>query len=193
MHSLLNQAADGELPEWARAGEARRAHVARVSELMGQWADELGLGSHERGRWRAAGLLHDALRDADPELLRMVVPEDMADLPAKLLHGPAAAERLRRDGVDDDLFLRAIGYHTLGHPTFDRLGRALYLADYLEPGREDMPAGTDALRSRCPGEMDEVIRVVAARRIGRLLEGGKPLRQETVAFWNGVAGNGAKS
>lgn len=191
MHPILNGAAEGELPDWARAGEERRAHVERVSELMGRWADELGLGSHERARWRAAGLLHDALRDADPELLRMVVPEDMTSLPAKLLHGPAAAERLRRDGVDDDLFLRAIAYHTLGHPAFDRLGRALYLADYLEPGREDMPPGTDALRARCPEEMDDVIRDVACRRIGRLLESRKPLRPETVAFWNGVVNHGA--
>lgn len=191
MHDRIDAAAGGELPEWARAGEPRRAHVSRVSALMGEWADELGLGSHERARWRAAGLLHDALRDADPELLRMVVPEDMADLPAKLLHGPAAAERLRRDGLDDDLFLRAIAYHTLGHPAFDRLGRALYLADYLEPGRTGMPPGTDELRARCPGEMDEVIGEVAARRIGRLLEGKKPLRPETVAFWNGVVGRGA--
>lgn len=190
MHPVLTAAAEGELPEWARAGEHRRAHVGRVSELMGRWADALGLGSNERARWRAAGLLHDALRDADPELLRMVVPEDMSDLPAKLLHGPAAAERLRRDGIDDDLFLRAIAYHTLGHPALDRLGRALYLADYLEPGREDMPPGTDALRARCPAEMDHVIRDVAARRIGRLLESRKPLRPETVAFWNGVVRNG---
>ncbi|HUG38970.1 MAG TPA: HD domain-containing protein [Longimicrobiales bacterium] len=190
MHPLLNAAAEGELPGWARAGERRRAHVGRVSELMGRWADELGLGSHERARWRAAGLLHDAFRDADPELLRMGVSEDMAGLPAKLLHGPAAAERLRRDGVDDDLFLRAIAYHTLGHPAFDRLGRALYLADYLDPGREDMPAGTDALRARCPAEMDHVIRDVASVRIARLLESKKPLRAETVAFWNAVVGNG---
>lgn len=191
MHPILTAAAAGALPDWARVGEHRRAHVERVSELMGAWADALGLGSHERGRWRAAGLLHDALRDADPELLRMVVPEDMSALPAKLLHGPAAAERLRRDGVDDDLFLRAIAYHTLGHPAFDRLGRALYLADYLEPGRKDMPAGTDALRTRCPAEMDDVIREVAARRVGRLLDMKKPLRQETVAFWNGVVGHAA--
>ena len=191
MHPLLTAAADGQLPDWARAGDGRRAHVERVSNLMGRWADELGLGSHERARWRAAGLLHDALRDADPELLRMVVPTDMSTLPAKLLHGPAAAERLRREGVDDDLFLRAIAYHTLGHPAFDRLGRALYLADYLEPGREDMPAGTDALRLRCPAEMDEVLREVAWRRIARLLETRKPLRPETVAFWNGVVDHGA--
>lgn len=189
MHPILIAAAAGELPDWARAGEERRAHVERVSELMGQWADELGLGSHERARWRAAGLLHDAFRDADPELLRMGVPEDMRALPAKLLHGPGAAERLRGEGVDDDLFLRAIAYHTLGHPAFDRLGRALYLADYLEPGREDMPPGTGALRARCPGEMDEVLPDVAARRIARLIDMKKPLRPETVAFWNGVVGN----
>jgi HD superfamily phosphohydrolase YqeK len=191
MHPLLHAAAGGELPDWARAGEDRRAHVARVSELMGEWADALGLGSSERARWRAAGLLHDALRDADPELLRTTVPADLRTLPAKLLHGPAASERLRREGVDDGPFLRAIAFHTLGHPAFERLGRALYLADYLDPGREDMPDGTDALRARCPEEMDAVIPEVASLRIGTLLAGKKPLRSETVSFWNGVVGHDA--
>ena len=190
MHPLLRAAAEGELPEWSRAGEPRRGHVARVSALMGEWAAALGLGPQEEARWRAAGLLHDALRDEAPERLRSAVPEELRRLPDKLLHGPAVAERLRREGVEDEGLLRAVAYHTLGHPELDPLGRALYLADYLEPGREGMPPGTEALRSRCPGQMDEVIAEVAAVRIGRLLEGLKPLRPETVAFWNGVVDGG---
>ena len=39
--------------------------------------------------------------------------------------------------------------------------------------------------------MDDVIREVASRRVGRLLTEKKPLRAETVAFWNGVVGHGA--
>jgi len=190
MHALIAAAAEGELPEWARVSGERREHLARVAGLMGQWADELGLGSNERMRWQAAGWLHDALRDADHELLRGGVPAALHDLPAKLLHGPAAAERLEREGVTDEDLVRAVGFHTLGHPDFGRLGRALYLADYLEPGREHDDDHAAALRGRLPEAMDQVIREVAAERLGRFLARGLPLRPETVEFWNALAGNG---
>jgi 2-amino-4-hydroxy-6-hydroxymethyldihydropteridine diphosphokinase len=104
-----------------------------------------------------------------------------------MLHGPAAAERLRREGVDDELLRLAVAWHTIGHPGFDRLGRALYLADYLEPGRRHDPDRRAELRARMPGEMDDVLRDVACRRIARALRRGHPLLPETTAFWNALA------
>jgi len=181
-------AAAGRLPTWAVAGEARRAHIARVAALMDRWAEELGLPDAERRRWKAAAWLHDALRDAPAEELRGQVPAELRDLPAPLLHGPAAAERLREEGVRDEALLHAIAYHTLGHPALDRLGRALYLADFLEPGRTFDPLGGAVLRARLPAAMDEVLVEVAAARIAFLLDRRRTLRPETVAFWNTLIG-----
>ena len=38
----------------------------------------------------------------------------LANLPARVLHGPAAAVRLRAEGVDDEPFLLAVAFHTIG-------------------------------------------------------------------------------
>lgn len=182
--NLIAAAARGELPAWAEAGAARREHMARVAELLGTWAEALGLSEAERQEWRALGYLHDALRDADPEQLRGMVPPEYRELPGPLLHGPAAAELLS-DALSPAA-VRAVRFHTIGHPDLDRLGRAVYLADFLEPGRDFQEEWRASLVRRMPADMDQVLREVLAARIRYLLDGRKPIRPETAAFWTAL-------
>lgn len=184
--AIVRAAARGELPEWARASEKRRAHIGRVAALLGEWAQALGLSETERERWVAAGWLHDVLREADPDELRPLVPEAFRALPGKLLHGPAAAERLA--GEADAELLEAIRYHTLGSARFGRLGRALYLADFLEPGRRYEPEWTAALRARMPHDFDAVLREVVEARVRHVSESGSTLHPETRALYEQVQG-----
>jgi 2-amino-4-hydroxy-6-hydroxymethyldihydropteridine diphosphokinase len=151
---------------------------------MDDWAVRAGLDADDRTRWNAAAHLHDALREIDPESLRDALPSRYRSLPGPALHGPAAAEKLRAEGVDDTSLLNAIRWHTLGHPDLDALGRALYAADFLDPGRSFMTEWRAELRDRMPEELSEVTRQVVAARIRRLLDRGVPLLQPTVDFWN---------
>lgn len=171
-------------------GPRRREHIERVAGLLDSWAEELDLAAVERQRWRAVGYLHDALRDAVPTELRPLVPE--ADrMPGSLLHGLAAAARLRAEGVDDEELLAAVAFHTIGDPGFRRLGRALYAADFLEPGRTFLAERRAEIRARAPQEMDSVVRDVAGERIRDQVRRGLPLHPRTVAFWNAlVEGSG---
>ncbi len=182
--AVVERAAEGVLPSWAEARATRRAHMRRVAQLLAEWAAEAGLPADERVRWAAVGYLHDALRDADPEALRRLVPAELADLPAPILHGPAASERLRAEGVDDPDLLRSVTFHTLGHPEFGRLGRALYLADFLDPGRDFRNDWRARLRERLPADLDRTVREVAGARITHLVQRGMPIRPETLEFWN---------
>ncbi len=158
--------------------------MERVAELMERWAGRMGVDAVEVRRWRAAGLLHDVLRDAPPQELRPLLGPEEAKLPDGILHGPAAVIRLRDEGVRDEGFLLAIGYHTLGHPGFDLLGRMLFAADFLEPGRSWKREWRGELRGRMPEEYPEVVRTVAGARIQRLLADARPLEATTVGFWN---------
>src|SRR5690606_30619018 len=182
----IELASRGILPDWAVATAGRRAHMARVAELMDEWAGHLGLPAAERVRWRAAAWLHDALRDADPEGLRETLPERYRQLPDPVLHGPAVAVRLEAEGVDDPALLAAVAWHTLGSATLDRMGRALYLADFLEPGRSFAPVWRAALSARMPEAMDAILREVAAARLEHAVRAGRPLHPETVGFWNAL-------
>ena len=162
--------------------------MQRVAALLMEWGDGFGLDETERMRWAALGYLHDAVREDDPEPLRPRVPPAFSRLPGRLLHGPAAAERLRVEGVKDGEFLNAVAFHTLGHPGLGLMGRSLYAADFLEPGRDLLNEWRAELRGRMPGELDGVVREVLGARIHHLVELGSPLRPETVAFWNVLTG-----
>lgn len=177
------RASDGDLPAWAVAGDSRRSHMGRVSTLLGAWADQLELSSEDCVRWKAAGFLHDALRDAAPEALRRRLPPTLTDLPDPILHGPAAAEQLRIDGVMDGELLRAISWHTVGDRDFGLMGRALYCADFLEPGRSFLLEWREARRERMPSEVNAVTREIAGARIGNVVEREGTILPRTVAFW----------
>ena len=161
--------------------------MKRVAELMGAWAESRGEAPEDVRRWRAAGFLHDALRDEDHETLRRQVDERFAALPGKVLHGPAVAARLRDEGVTDAELLHAISYHTLGSAAFGHLGMALFAADFLEPGRRLIDGWRGKLRRRAGSDLENVVKEILAARIGYLVERGRPLRRETVEFWNRMA------
>lgn len=190
IHPLLERAAGGRLPEWARAGKGRRGHMERVSRLLRRWAGALGLTPYDTTRWAAVGYLHDVLREAPPEQLRPLVPPGFRDLPDSILHGPAAAVRLREEGVDDAELLHAVAFHTLGHPELRTLGRALYAADFLEPGRRLRPRWRSGLRKRVPEELDTVVVEILGARLIHLVGRHSPVRSETVGFWNALAARG---
>ena len=160
------------LPPWAVVTPERRAHIERVVQLETDWAHALHVAPAERERWLRAAWLHDALRDAPA-----------AD---ELAHGPMAADRAARDGETDPGVLDAVRYHSLGSARWDDVGRMLYLADYLEPGRGFDRAERAALAARVPGEQHAVLVEVVRRRITRALSAGWPLPRETVEFWNSL-------
>ncbi|MBK6488762.1 MAG: hypothetical protein IPF98_18375 [Gemmatimonadetes bacterium] len=172
------------LPHWAQVGEKRRAHIVRVTALLDRWSDALHLTSAERATWHDAGRLHDALRDAPLEQLRLAVPDP--SLPESVLHGPAVAQRLVEEGETRADLLDAIRWHTLGNPEWGAVGRALFMADYLEPGRPFSQADRAFLASHVPLDFDGVFRQVVRTRIEWTLREGKAIFPETVALWNRV-------
>ena len=163
------------LPSWAVVTPARRGHVERVAALIATWATAMKVPERERARWVSAAWLHDALRDA----------------PAanELAHGPLAAERAAQDGLTDQGVLDAVRYHSLGFAQWDDVGRMLYLADYLEPGRAFDQELRRSLAARVPEERDVILQQVAGRRIARVIEERWPLPRETVDFWNALIGS----
>ena len=173
------------LPPWACVSEKRRAHIARVTALLDEWARALHLDTTEARAWHDAGRLHDALRDAPEPQLRALAG-DPAGYTTEMLHGPAAAARLAQEGESRQELLDAIRYHTVGSSAWGRLGRALYMADYLEPGRKFSRADRAYLASQVPHDFDATFRQVLRARLEWSLREGMRLFPEAVALWNGV-------
>ncbi len=174
------------LPSWAVVSEERKAHIERVADLLRSWADALGIDAQEKARWLRAAYLHDALRDADPALLEELAP-DAWGVPT-LRHGPAAAAMAERHGEKDRGVLEAVRYHSVGYRKWDQVGRMLYLADYLDPGRHFRQAERQALADRVPRDPEDVLRQVVGERLLWAIQAGKPLITETIELWNSLAG-----
>jgi HD superfamily phosphohydrolase YqeK len=172
------------LPDWAQVSEKRRAHIARVTALLEAWAPQVARGADEARAMRDAGLLHDALRDAPEAELRALSGD--AHGPVDLLHGPAAATKLTQLGETRRELLDAVRWHTLGSAGWGRVGRALYMADFLEPGRKFAAADRAFLAGRVPTDFDGVFRQVVRLRLEWSLREGKELFPQAVTLWNAV-------
>jgi HD superfamily phosphohydrolase YqeK len=173
------------LPAWAVTTPHRRAHIRRVAALLAAWAKRLGVPDAERARWLRAAVLHDALKDAPAEIVAALATPKLG--PRKLWHGPAAARRAKQEGERDRGVLNAVRYHSVGYAGWDQVGRMLYLADYLEPGRRHADARRAAQTKRVGREPDAVLREIARERIVYGLSKNWLLLPETVAFWNALS------
>ena len=160
------------LPGWAKVGRARRAHIGRVADLLEEWADELDVTDTERARWLRAAWLHDALRDAR--------------LAEGTAHGAAAADRAAQEGEADQGVLDAVRYHSWGYAGWEDVGKMLYLADYLEPGRKGRGNTRARLAERVPRQRDRVLRKIVAYEIRSRVRAGRPVNPLTIGFWNAL-------
>ncbi len=173
------------LPAWAVVTAPRMAHMERVATLLEGWAEAIGMDEAERYAWRDAGRLHDALRDAPESLLREAAKDDRS--PVELLHGPAAANLLAAGGERRQPLLEAIRWHTIGRPDWDRIGKALFMADYLEPGRSFDTEQRAFLARQLPHDFEGVFRQVLRLKLEWSIRDGKPLMMPTVELWNRCA------
>jgi 2-amino-4-hydroxy-6-hydroxymethyldihydropteridine diphosphokinase len=173
------------MPEWACVTEKRLGHIERVTALLDEWAIRLSLDAGEARAWHDAGVFHDALRDAPESTLRTLAGSNPG-YAVEMLHGPAAAERLRQDGESRQELLDAIRFHTVGSGSWGRLGRALYMADYLEPGRKFSRADRAYLAAQVPNDFDATFRQVVRARLEWSLREGMRLYPEAVVLWNSV-------
>jgi HD superfamily phosphohydrolase YqeK len=172
------------LPTWACVGDKRLAHIERVTSLLRAWGAAMRLAPDEANAWLDAGAWHDSLRDAPDEELRRITGD--RDSPIGLLHGPAAAIRLEKDGEKRKDLLSAIRYHTVGSAEWGRTGKALYMADYLEPGRKFLHEDRFFLAGQVPHGFDEVFRQVVRFRLEWSIREGNRIFPETVALWNSL-------
>ncbi|AGT44298.1 bis(5'-nucleosyl)-tetraphosphatase (symmetrical) YqeK [Treponema pedis] len=124
--------------------ESRYAHSVRVAEYSSHLAS---LYKEENVMPELAyftGLSHDICKKCDDETLLKIVKEDGLGIDEvektrlNLLHGRAAAVILKTEfGVTDNSILKAVAFHTFGYEGIDALGKIVYIADKIEPGRPD--------------------------------------------------------
>lgn len=140
--------------------EQRYIHTLRVMETAIQLADRFGADPIKA---EIAAIFHDYAKFRDKEemadLIRQVevIPKDLLDYHHELWHAPVGAYLVEQEvGIRDAEVLEAIRYHTTGRVGMSVLEKVIYLADYIEPGRQ-FP-GVEEVRDLAKNNLDHAVR-----------------------------------
>ena len=139
----------------------RYEHTVGVEYTAAALAMRYGAGLYEA---RLAGLLHDCAKCISDEK-RIVICEkhhipisDVERRNPSLLHPKAGAYLAEKEyGVKDPDVLHAILYHTTGRPGMSLLEKIIFVADYIEPGRDRAP-GLQEIRVLAFTDLDGALR-----------------------------------
>lgn len=111
-------------------------------------------GTHkDKEKAKIAGLLHDCAKDYPADLKKRLckeyhIPIDMVmKKNLDLIHPFLGAEIAKREYlVEDEEILNAIRYHTTGRNQMTLLEKVVFIADYIEAGREEFEGLEEARR-----------------------------------------------
>lgn len=138
--------------------KTRWEHTLRVVETAVELSDRFGA---DREQARLAALLHDYCKFWPQEQMAEIIRErglsqDLLEYHVELWHAPVGAEVVREElGIEDEAVLDAIRYHTTGRPHMSLLDKVIFLADYIEPGRQ-FP-GVEEVREWARKDLDQAV------------------------------------
>lgn len=130
----------------SRLSRPRLEHSIRVEETALKLAERYELPVDLVSQ---AALFHDLCREMEPDLLLKlagnfgIVIDDIENTEPLLLHGAVAAILIQTEfGIVDSRIIEAVNCHITGAPGISGIARLIFVADFIEPGREFPEAET---------------------------------------------------
>ncbi|GAF39655.1 hydrolase [Agrilactobacillus composti DSM 18527 = JCM 14202] len=163
----------------------RFEHVQRVADTAEKLAQKYGA---DVTRARVAGIVHDYAKDLPDEAFKQVILSQQLD-PALLgynngiWHGVVGTYFIQRDlQIYDPAILSAVGKHTIGAPKMSKLDQIIFIADFIEPGRE-FP-GVDAARKAAETSLAAGVAFELAQTLNFLVSKKQKIYPKTIASYN---------
>lgn len=168
-----------------RLSDKRFEHVLRVEQTALELAEKYHV---DRERSSIAALLHDvAKEEPDSEMRDLVISEnldlDLLQFGSQIWHAPVGAVQARRDfEITDEEILIAITNHTVGAPEMTPVEKVVFVADYIEPGRDF--DGVKKARKLAEKSLDKVIQLKIRDTIVDLVERKKKIYPKAIDSYN---------
>lgn len=176
----------------AAVKKSRYEHSMRVAEEAYNLSSKYALPNPRLAY--LAGVGHDMCKDMDREVLLSLAAHDGEEIGEiemerpSLLHGRAAAVKMRRDfNVDDESVIEAVAVHTFGKAGMSDIAKVLYIADKIEPGRSFVDK--KYIASIAPLSMDELLIKVVSDGIKYLNKKGCTVSPKTLLLLKSLRGN----
>lgn len=168
-----------------RMSEQRFKHVLGVEETAVALAKKYGASPEKAS---IAALTHDYAKERPDEEFKMVIVRDgfdpeLLNYNNAIWHGLVGASFVERElGITDAEILHAIRVHTTGAAKMSLLDKIIYVADYIEPGR-DFPGGQDA-RAIAWADLDEAVAFETKHTLAHLLAQEQQIYPKTIETYN---------
>ncbi|GGE43364.1 hypothetical protein GCM10011391_22730 [Pullulanibacillus camelliae] len=166
--------------------DARYEHTLRVAETAVTLAKQYGA---DQEKAELAGILHDIAKYfPEDELYRTIsshpeIPNVFLNYHSSIWHAPVGAVYVQEQlGLLDLDIYNAITYHTTGRAGMSLLEKIIFLADYIEPGR-DHP-GVEPVRKLANKSLDQAVSLALVNTINYLIERYSPVFPDTIAAYN---------
>jgi predicted HD superfamily hydrolase involved in NAD metabolism len=137
-----------------------------------------------------SGLLHDCAKFCSVkeqiilcEKYGIALTETELKIPA-LIHAKLGAYLAQNEyNVNDPDILSAITYHTTGRPGMTLLEKITYIADYIEPGRQKVPA-LNQVRHAAFTNLNKAVALSAGSTISYLEKTGRSIDSMTIKTYD---------
>ncbi|MHB9781881.1 bis(5'-nucleosyl)-tetraphosphatase (symmetrical) YqeK [Streptococcus sp. 10F2] len=163
----------------------RYQHVLNVEKAAIQLAETHGYDSIKAG---LAGLLHDYAKEKPDSYFQKLIKErdlnpDLLQWGNNLWHGYLGIYAIQEElGLEDVEILEAIRVHTIGKADMSPLDMILYVADYIEEGR-DFP-GVEEARRIAFSSLEEGVAYETAETLSFLAKKRIPIYPQTIETYN---------
>ena len=168
-----------------RMSEQRFKHVLGVEETAVALAKKYGASPEKAS---IAALTHDYAKERPDEEFKMVIVRhgfdpELLNYNNAIWHGLVGASFVERElGITDAEILHAIRVHTTGAAKMSLLDKIIYVADYIEPGR-DFPGVQDA-RAIAWADLDEAVAFETKHTLAHLLAQEQQIYPKTIETYN---------
>ncbi len=165
--------------------ENRFKHTMGVAKTASELAR---IYSADIEKANTAGLLHDCSKEKSIDEMLDIISKNggavdyISKKSSALLHGIAGAYFAKEIFYIDNEIFDAIRYHTTGKANMSLLTKIIYIADYIEPGR-NFP-GVDNIRKIAFSNLDEAIIKACSNVIIHTVNKGGAVHPDTVDALN---------
>lgn len=163
----------------------RYAHTVRVMEMALELAEHYGA---DQKKVEIAAIFHDYAKYRQPEEMKRWIiaeklPQDLLDYHSELWHGPVGSRMIEREiGIADSEIQSAIYWHTTGKRYMNVMDQIIYIADYIEPGREF--SGVEEVRNIVYQDIGQACWMAARSTIQYLMANNQPIYPDTFQLYN---------
>lgn len=165
--------------------QSRFEHCLRVEQTAIQLAK---LNHEDVEKAAVAGLIHDYAKERSAEeFKRMIIAKkmdpDLLNWGNFIWHGEVGAEIIQDElKITDEEILNAVRRHTIGAVQMTTLDKIVYVADYVEPGR-DFP-GANYAREVAFADLDDGVRYETQHTLQYLLENNQKIYPAAILTYN---------